>query len=142
MTFDASDRKAIRRAEKDSAIADRQRGETIHALMQTTAGRTYIWAELAACHIFHTNFSLEALQMAFSEGERNAGLRLMDSVMEFAPDEFLLMWRENSARERTRQQPRGADPRGDVDSTDEPDFFNSEPDFDDPRNDAYHAPRY
>lgn len=141
MTFDASDRKAIRRAEKDSAIADRQRGETIHALMQTTAGRTYIWAELAACHIFHTNFSLEALQMAFSEGERNAGLRLMDSVMEFAPDEFLLMWRENSARERTRQQPRSAGRDRDVDSTDD-DGDETGNFFDDPRNDAYHAPRY
>ena len=117
MTFDASNRKEIRRAEKAAAIADRQRAGVIQGLMQTSAGRAYIWDELAACHIFSTSFSLEALQMAFAEGERNAGLRLMDSIMESAPEEFLMMWREKRDRERAKQQPRGEDTRGDADST-------------------------
>lgn len=118
MTFDASDRKAIRKAEKESAIADRSRAEIIFALMSSTPGRTYLWSELAATHVFHTSFALDPLQTAFSEGERNVGLRLLDSIMSHAGEEFLLMWRENRDREYSRQQRGSKDRDGGADRSD------------------------
>lgn len=112
MTYDASNRKDIRRAEKESRQLTRQRGEVIIALMQTPAGRAYVWSELSSAHVFTTSFSTDPLQMAFTEGERNTGLRLIDTIMEWAADEFILMWREVSAREHSREQPRSADADG------------------------------
>ena len=112
MTFDASNRKDIRRAEKESRQVDRRRGEVITALMSTTAGRAYVWSELEANHVFHSSFADLALRMAFLEGERNVGLRLIDTIMEWCPDEFILMWRENRAREYSRQQPGSEDRDG------------------------------
>ena len=108
----AADRKDLRRLEKAAKELDRQRAEVIRALMDTTAGRAYVWSELVAAHVFATSFSLEPLQMAFTEGERNTGLRLIDTIMDNCPDEFLLMWRESSAREHSREQPRSPDGNG------------------------------
>lgn len=114
MTYDASNRKDIRRAEKEAAFAERQRGEVLTNLMATTSGRAYIWNELGAAHIFSTSLSLDAIQMAFSEGERNMGLRLLNNVLDYCPDEFILMMREQNARDSARQQPGSQDGDGGV----------------------------
>lgn len=115
MTYDASNRKDIRRAEKEAAQLTRQRGEVVIALMQTSAGRAYVWAELSAAHVFTISFSTDPLQMAFTEGERNTGLRLIDTIMEWSPDEFILMWKENShGRQYSGQQRSSADGDGDA----------------------------
>ena len=112
MTYSAADRKDIRRAEKDEAVATRQRGEVIFGLMSTSPGRAYIWEQLSAAHIFSTSFALDALQMAFSEGERNAGLRLLNDIMDTCPDEFILMMRERNERDSARQRPGSQDGNG------------------------------
>jgi hypothetical protein len=104
MTFDASSRKDVRRLEKESARIDKERQTVIYQIMDTTTGREYIWNELSAAHVFQTCFSSDPLQMAFLEGERNAGLRLMADIMENCPDLFIQMMRESNDRERARQQ--------------------------------------
>ena len=113
MTLDAGDRKSIRRAEKASAIAERSRRDVTRMLMSSTEGRSYVWNKLTAAHIFSTSFSLEPLQMAFSEGERNAGLQLLNDIMDSCPDQFIEMMREQNVRSSANeQQPRGANPDG------------------------------
>ena len=108
MTYDASSRKDIRRAEKDSRLIDRQRTEIISGLMQSTSGRAYLWNELSLAHIFATSFSLDPLQMAFSEGERNCGLRLLNDIMETAPEDFILMMREQQHGRRNPDERPGS----------------------------------
>jgi hypothetical protein len=113
VTYDASNRKDIRRAEKDAVAFDRQRQEAIANTMSTTQGRAYLWSEVSATHVFSTSFSLDPLQMAFLEGERNTGLRLIDLIMDSSPDEFILMWRENRARSSsTNERPGSQDGDG------------------------------
>lgn len=99
MTFNAADRKSIRQAEKASAAINRQRVEVVCNIMAATPGRAYIWGELSACHVFATSFASDPLQMAFLEGERNAGLRLLNDIMEACPEEFILMMREAQIKE-------------------------------------------
>lgn len=101
MSFNAASRKDIRSKEKASKQADRTRGEVITALMSNPAGRGYIWDQLSVAHIFSTSFSADALQMAFAEGERNAGLRLLDDILNWCPEQFIQMMREKNVRERT-----------------------------------------
>ena len=49
MTYNANNRKDIRRAEKASAISDRQRVEFIVAAMSTVQGRAWYYDLLSAC---------------------------------------------------------------------------------------------
>jgi hypothetical protein len=111
MVYNAANRKDVRRAEKAARQADVARQDTVRGLMSTTQGRQWAYERLVACHIFASSFSLDALQMAFAEGERNAGLQLLNDVMQVSPDEYIQMMREANVRD-TIERTRGPDPDG------------------------------
>lgn len=125
MTHDPSDPKQVRKAQKVARFAERQRGETVRQLMSTTSGRSFVHDKLAGAHIFATSFALNALQMAFNEGERNQGLQLLADIMQWCPEQYTLMMREENERASTvNEQPRsaesdGGDPFADSDSEDD-----------------------
>ena len=98
MTLNTADRKSVRAAEKAAAIADRERGEVIVALASTQAGRRFLWDKLTSAHIFQTSFNLDSGQMAFAEGERNQGLLLLNDIIQWCPDQFILAMREHNGR--------------------------------------------
>lgn len=56
-------------------------------------GRELMWDWLAP--IFRTSFSVDSLQMAALEGERNAALKLLRLVTEAAPGSYVQMIQEN-----------------------------------------------
>ena len=99
MTLNTSDRKSVRAAEKAAAIADRERGETIIQLMSTAPGRRFVWDKLGSAHIFQTSFNLDHGQMAFNEGERNQGILLLNDIIQWCPDQFILAMRESNERD-------------------------------------------
>lgn len=70
----------------------------IKDLMDTAHGRRVVWRILEAGRVFSSTFSVEALHMAFMEGQRNAGLSILADVMEVAPKKFQVMMLE--AKER------------------------------------------
>ena len=94
----AADRKQIRAAEKAAAIAERERGEVVVEMMATTPRRRYVWEKLAAAGIFSTTFSTDPVQMAFNEGQRNQGLVLLNDVIQYCPEQFILAMREANGR--------------------------------------------
>ena len=98
MTLNTSDRKSVRAAEKASAIIDRQRGEVLTHLMDTGPGREWAWNKLAEAHIFATTFSTDPVQMAYNEGQRNQGLTLLNDIIQWCPDQFILAMREQNER--------------------------------------------
>lgn len=98
MARDFTDRKQIARLEKDARARDRQDALAITGLMDNMAGRGFILHQLERAHVFHTSFSTNALQMAFNEGERNRGLDLLNTVMTYCPEQYVLMMREANAR--------------------------------------------
>ena len=98
MTYDASDRKSIRKAEKASRLADRARQEVIVNLMSTTFGRAWLWDLLSSCHVFGQTFSPDPLMTAFSEGRRSVGLALLADVMLACPDQYITAAREANVR--------------------------------------------
>jgi hypothetical protein len=53
--------------------------------------------------VFQTTFSIEALSMAFQEGERNIGLELLADLMAASPDMFIAMLREAQNERSTRE---------------------------------------
>lgn len=98
MTLNTSDRKSVRAAEKASALVDRQRGEVLVSVMETGPGREWIWNKLSEANIFHTTFSTDPVQMAFNEGQRNQGLVLLNDIIQWCPDNFILTMREHNGR--------------------------------------------
>jgi hypothetical protein len=96
--YNASDTKAIRRAAKAAKLAEAQRREVVFSLMSSPAGRNYVHDLLLRCHVFTSSFTSDAICMAFNEGERNIGLQLLTDVMQFAPDQYVQMMREENDR--------------------------------------------
>lgn len=109
-TYDASDRRHVRSAEKSAKSAAAQRLDIVRGIMSVAAGRAWMLDLLEACHIFNSSYHSEALAMAFAEGERNVGLRLLADVMSAGPKHYLLMMEERSARDATADRRRDAVP--------------------------------
>jgi hypothetical protein len=108
----AASRKEIRRKEKDARLAEKTRGGVTIDLMSTKNGRGYVWDQLAAAHVFSTSYSPDALQMAFAEGERNSGLRLLNDIIEWCPEQFIQMMREQNERSTIDHRDAGNDDGG------------------------------
>lgn len=94
MTYNAGERKDVRKAEKSADIAEAQRAAFIRQMMNEVNGRAYAYHNLARCHVFTTSFNTNALAMAFAEGERNSGLQLLNDILTYCPDQYVNMMRE------------------------------------------------
>jgi hypothetical protein len=68
--------------------------QALGRLMGDPAGRRWVYGLLSECHIWHTSMANNAIRMAFLEGERSQGLRLLAEVTEANPDMFLTMLKE------------------------------------------------
>ena len=119
MSYNAANRKDVRRLEKAARLSEHGRAETVGWLMGTMAGREWIYNWLSECHVFVSSFSLNAQEAAFREGERNVGLRLLNDVMQTAPDEYVLMMREENVRRSSSDTIAERASGGDQDSGDD-----------------------
>lgn len=98
MTYNAANRKHVREAEKAllaDATIDR---EVIVGLMSVMNGRAWIHKQLAEAYVFRDPFSPDPTVHAYNAGLRSAGIRLFNSLITFAPDNFTLMIREEYER--------------------------------------------
>ena len=98
MTDNTATRKDVRRKEKEARQAEKDRGTVIIQLLESKAGRNYAWEILAEAHVFATSYSGDALAMAFAEGERNFGLRMLNDIMQWCPEQYIQMMREQNER--------------------------------------------
>ena len=90
----------------------------LEKLMSEPAGRRWVYNFLASCRIYATSFATNALAMAFNEGDRNAGLRLLVDITEASPDLYLLMLKEVQNERNTNRGPKhDGDPEPDDDGT-------------------------
>jgi hypothetical protein len=124
MAYDASNRRDVKAAEKQARLAEQQRREIVTGIMSVVPGRSWMCDILENCHIFATSFSDVGLRMAFMEGQREVGIRLLTDIMAACPDHYVLMMRErnerNSAYDARRSRPdadgRDRQPESDYDS--------------------------
>ena len=63
-------------------------------LMSDARGRRIVWAQLSAAGVYTTSFDPTAMTMAFNEGRRSEGLRLLARVAALCPDHYLTMMKE------------------------------------------------
>jgi hypothetical protein len=119
MPYDASNRRDVRAAEKQAKLVEQQRREIVTGIMSVAPGRSWICDILESCHIFATSYNDVPYRMAFMEGQREVGIRLLTDIMGACPDHYILMMRERNERNsvydarRSRPDANGRDRRTD-----------------------------
>jgi hypothetical protein len=89
-------------AERETQRKDAQRADALNAdkdftwVMSDARGRRVIWQQLADAGLYRTSFNVDPSVMAFSEGKRDVGLRLLATLIRVTPAQYLLMQKENT----------------------------------------------
>ena len=113
MSYNATNTKDIRRAEKDALIDETMRIDFLRAAMSTAQGRAFFHDFLEFCHLFSDPFTGNALVEAYRKGERNVGLRTFADLLAHCPDYYIQMVKEANDRRiarDTRRPARSDDP--------------------------------
>lgn len=64
-------------------------------LMGSKRGRRIVWRLLDQSGVFRLSFNTNAMQMAFNEGHRNFGNRMLAMIHELTPEQYPLLVKEN-----------------------------------------------
>jgi hypothetical protein len=83
-------------SEARAALGKQQEAADFIWLMNDPRGRRIVWRQLAASRVFHSSFDPAAMSMAFNEGRRAEGLRLLAQVHALCPDLYPTMMKENA----------------------------------------------
>lgn len=68
-------------------------------VMQDPDGRKWVFDLLEEFRIFSTTFHIEPAASAYNEGQRSVALRIYRDILTSAPDEYLVMLKENSSEQ-------------------------------------------
>lgn len=73
---------------KDQELSD------LKKVLSIVEGRRLMWRILSEAGVFRSSFNSNALNMAFSEGNRNIGLLMLNEMLKVSPNSFTQMQRE------------------------------------------------
>jgi hypothetical protein len=65
-------------------------------LMSSKRGRRFVWRLMDQAGTFRSVFNTNAMAMAFAEGNRNTGLRILAMVTSLCPEHYPAMLKENT----------------------------------------------
>lgn len=97
--FDPTDLQAQERDAADMAERNRKAVDLeiddLKWLMSNKRGRRFVFRVLERAGVWRLSFNTNALSMAFNEGQRNEGLRLMANITAHCPDRYTEMLEES-----------------------------------------------
>lgn len=93
--MDDNDEILLKRGE-ETRLQQMQAEQDFKWLMGDARGRRLVWAELSAARVFHPVFDQNNSQMAFNEGNRQYGLRLLERIHTLCPHLYPVMVQENT----------------------------------------------
>ncbi len=99
--LDPAEERHKRREAKAFKARQAQDDAVIQSLMAAPGGRAWMHYYLDFCTIFHTSFDPNPYVMAYNEGRRNVGLRLLADIMRACPEYYIQMMSEHSKVEPT-----------------------------------------
>ena len=98
--YDPLDLRGQERQKQERETRDRLSRETEEAdikwLMSSKRGRRVIWRLLDQVGVFRLSFNTNAMSMAFAEGNRNYGLRILALIHTLCPELYPTMIKEQS----------------------------------------------
>ena len=88
----------IQNERKKHDLEQREKDD-IKFVMDSEQGRRVVWRVLESGRVFAAIPPMDALAMAFNDGQRNLALELFQRVMTHCPDQYLKMAAEASEQE-------------------------------------------
>jgi hypothetical protein len=87
----------VNRQESDKRVilAAKQEAADLDWLMSSRRGRRIVWGLLARSGVFRLSFNTNSMTMAFNEGVKNEGLRLMGLLHTVCPEQYVQMTKES-----------------------------------------------
>lgn len=93
--YSADDPAQVKRRSGRAKLAVEQRLKDWRWLLADRRGRRVVWSLLEEAGVFRSSFDPDRAQVtAFHEGQRNAGLRILNAVMQADAEAFVTMQRE------------------------------------------------
>lgn len=96
--FNPLDEQAQHAAAKNNETAQQLRRaneqDDFRYLMSLPQGRRFVWRLLERAGVFRSSFSMNGLEMAHNEGNRNTGLFVLAEIQELCPERFTQMLKE------------------------------------------------
>ena len=78
------------------AEAKKRRDDELAYVMGHALGRRFVWRQLhQVCAIDASNFSSDAMMLAYAQGRRDIGLDIQSALLDFDKQMFLTMETEN-----------------------------------------------
>lgn len=128
MTYDASNRKDIRKAEKISRNAEAANLGFLREIMSGPGGRAWMHDFLASAGMFHEPFvPSNAYATAYNLGKASVAKPIWAAVFQHYPQQYILMMQEQEMIDNVRSTPDHPDSR-----PDDPTGTLAEPGRDDP----------
>lgn len=97
-TFDPTDLAGQERDKAEQKAKNRLvqevEAEDLKWLMASKRGRRIVWRLLEEAGVFRISFNTNAMAMAFAEGNRNYGNKLLNSIHLLCPELYPVMVRE------------------------------------------------
>lgn len=90
-----ADKDLVEKLEVEAESAD------VKWLMGSKRGRRIVWRLLDQCGVFRLTFNPNAMQMAFAEGNRNFGNRMLTIIHSLCPELYPTMVKENASVRNT-----------------------------------------
>lgn len=81
-------------SEAKKRITQKAEDDDFKWLMSSKRGRAIIWRLLEQAGVFRISFSLNSMQMAFNEGNRNYGNQVLSMIHTLCPELYPAMVRE------------------------------------------------
>ena len=81
------------RKTKDRLVAETEESD-LKWLMGSKRGRRIVWRLLDRAGVFRLSFNTNAMTMAFAEGNRNEGLRILAQIHTLCPELYPTMIKE------------------------------------------------
>jgi hypothetical protein len=98
-SYDPTDIRSQERAKSEIDKREQLTKETDESdlkwLMSSKRGRRIIWRLLDRAGVFRLSFNTNAMAMAFAEGNRNEGLRLLAQIHALCPELYPVMLKDN-----------------------------------------------
>ena len=85
---DDAERKARKQLDRDAEAED------FKWLMGSKRGRRIVWRFLDRAGVFRLSFNTNSMTMAFNEGNRNEGLRILAQIHTLCPELYPVMVKE------------------------------------------------
>jgi hypothetical protein len=96
--FDPMDVHTQDRAKADAdtrgKLAQQTESDDVKWLMGNKRGRRIIWRQLEHAGVFQLSFNATAMVMAFNEGRRSEGLRVLAQIHQSCPEQYITMMQE------------------------------------------------